>query len=551
MKSRTSSVIGSVLSPLLVALLLQGCAAPGDPGDELPGRSEEESQAIDEYVDELGKLEVQDPISETNEIQPEQPSVSPAGTSLLCSVQETREIRLFEDFASQGGVAKRIYPGAMLDGNSVKNGVFSEIPLPKKPLTVSIDLPQQTTSAVMEDPSLSSFLDARQELVFAGIAERPEGTVVPPKFVSVDRLATSNEDQLSLELGFDVSAGVVTNVDVAGQFNFNDTNKRSRYLLRIVNELYTVAVDKPSSASDFLADSVSLSDIQDAFKNGNPPVYVDTITYGRVIYIGVESSFSATELDAALQVAVDGAALDAELEFGVSASEILQETTVRTVGLGLAQGDQVDLGSIEGLDDLEAINRIATREASVNGQFFGEPVSFTLTYLTDNTQTISSVEGTYTEENCRVAPVEPEETTANFRVDVNQLNLTNIQDSGSSPNTAEMRGTIEVSFGGQSVFLFNKAPGQEVVLLEGPTSGTNPSFLSGTLNNVDITPGSEVTVRFNLVENDVTNADDVHSKTEPIAIEDVLAGEGTFEFNFGDGTDGTLSGSLRIGFQQL
>lgn len=581
--ARSSSVLAGLISPLLLSLVLQGCTPPKDlPPDENAvcgdaildegeqcddgnldegdgcsaaceleeGRSEEESRAINEYVVSLGKLTVQDPTIEVIDEQPEQPSVSPSG-EIFCSSRTFHEIKLFDRFPSQGAVADRIYPGALLDGNSIAAGIFNEIPLPKKPLTVSIDLPQQTVSTVMENPSLSSFLDAQQELILAGIAERPEGQLVPPKFVKVDRLATINEDQLSLTLGFQVNAGVATNVDVAGQFNFNDTQKRSRYLVRIVNELYTMAIDKPAFASDFLADSVSLDAVRSAFQSGNPPVYVDTVTYGRIIYVAVESSFSATELEAALQAAVSGVGFDAELEFGVTSQQVLQEATIRAVAVGPAPGDQVDLGALEGLEDLEALSRIATREASVTGEFFGEPIFFTVAYLADNTQTLSSVEGVYTAESCRPAP---EETTRSFRVQVNQMIIDEIIDSGSTPNRAEMRGTISVSFGGQTVFLFNRAPGQEVDLFEGPVSSSSSFFLSGNLNDVDIQPGSTISGQIALVENDVTNSDDVHSLSFSIPIEDVLNGQGRVDFNFDNNGalgDGTFTGSLFIGFQPL
>jgi hypothetical protein len=489
-----------------------------------------EARRIDEYVAALGKLETRSPNTTVTTTAADQESESPGGAPLLCDLQTVAEIKLFDAFAAQGAAAKTLYPGALLNGDSLGDGAFNEIPLPKKPLTLSSNLSGAAAAATMEDPSLSAFLLARDAMLSPALEG---GKTFAPKFTEAVELATVNEDQLSLTLGFNVEAGVATNVDVAGQFDFNDTTKRSRYLVRIVNELYTLAVDKPASASDYFADGVSLADVQAAFRDGNPPVYVDSVTYGRVIYLAVESSFSATELEAAIDASIKGVGFEVLADFGLTEEQVLSETSIKALAIGGLAEDQTDFGA---LADPETLKRIAQRDASVSEDFLGEPISFTVAYLLDNSRTVSDVAGAYSVESCRPKPAAPA-PVEDLRVGVNQLFVKSVGDAG---NDAELHGTIAVSYRGQRVFLFNKNEDQVVTFRTG--NAPLSLFSSGTLTGIDTAATDALQVELNLVEVDA-GEDDTFSGTVDIPVADILDGEETISFS-GAG----LAADLRIGF---
>lgn len=554
MKSLSTSVIGSILSPLLIALLLQGCATPGD---ETPGvRSAEESEAINDYVEELGKLEVLSPLDETLESS-DYESESPSGP-LFCSSKTFHKIQNFDRFVAQGGAVDKLYPGALLDGNSLTVGAFDEIPLRKNPLTVSIvgvDQAGAITSTAMENPTISDFTAAQQRLLLAGIEERQaKGIVAQPLRSQLTEIATINEDQLSLTLGFDVSVDSLSgNFNVAGSFNFNDETKRSRYLVTMVQELYTMVIDKPAFASDYFADNISLSDVQRAFGAGQPPVYIDSITYGRTVYLAVESEFSATELEAALKASADTATLDAELNFGLTARQVLQSSRFEGIIVGPLPGDQADLNDLRGSNEegnnLLALSRLAAREAAIAPGFPGQPLSFTVAYLLDNSRTVNSVDGIFTQENCV-----PDFGSANVRANVNQMVVTAVKDTEAfNTNNARIFGTIAVVSGGQRVILFDQSRDNTVTFQAGTVSGNESFWKTGTIQDLDLTPGNTVTVEVNLFEKDGSggNPDDVHVKISEITVEELMTGEVRIPLEFGalDANDGVFHGTLHIGFQ--
>lgn len=490
-----------------------------------------EAEQINAYVESLGQLSVEAPSLTATQASPEQ-AVGP----YLCTNQTITEVRVFDTYTSQGSVVNKIYPGMLMQGASLFDGSFEEVPLDKKPLTISMNV-GTNPSTIMQAPTRSSFLAAQTKLFQDGVLPADS---FPPKFHDGFDKDTVNEAQLGLELGFTVNAGIATNVDVAGQFSFLSTNKRNRRLVRIVDEMYTVTVDKPAKASELIADSVSLTDIQNFFTPNNPAVYVDTITYGREIYIAIESNFTSTEIQAALDAAVTSAQADVTLDFGLTVKQVLDELTIQGIAVGgitdATGSDAVDLNNLR---DPAALQRIFNREANTTFSQRGVPISFTVAYLADATSAKTSVSGSYPIENCVRAPV-------NFAVDVNQFNVTGASDGGigNAQNNVEIRGTIAVSFGGNRVFLFNRAAGPEVSFVVGPVN-LNSSFLSSGNLQVDTIGGNQVDIEFNLVEEDGAD-DDVFTRTFTIPVENLFDGEEKITFS-GAG----FAGDLFIGFTPL
>lgn len=493
-----------------------------------------EAEQINEHVDGLGELDVAEPAFEISDPGPQQ-----ARGPYLCTNQTVSEVRVFDKFPAQGSVVNRIFPGAILAGDSLFDGSFTEITLARKPMTVSMNVGTLDSTTVMQNVTSSGFTTAQTEMFQKAILPTDSFS---PKFSDVLKEDTTNLDELSLSLGFEVSTGTVTQVDVAGKLDFNNTAKRNRKLIRIVNEMYTVRVDKPSKASDFFSEAVTAEEIQGFFETGNPPVYVDTITYGRVVYISVLSNFTSTEIQAALDVAVSSGNTDVALDFGLTAKTVLEEMIIDGVVVGgisdAAGADDTDLQLLN--TDPAAINRIFARSARTTFQQRGVPISFTLAYLGNGSGVKTSVDGSYPIENCNRAPID-------FAVDVNALNITGASDggAGNAQNNVEIRGSIAVSFNGNRVFLFNKGVGNEVPFVAGPVSPASSFLLDGILQDVDTLAGNQVNVEFNLVEED-GNDDDVFSRTFSIPVEELFSGEKLIAFS-GAG----LAGDLFIGFTPL
>ncbi len=492
-----------------------------DASCEVEGPSEAEQ--IDEYVEDLGTLNQPTPLDETPEGNPTNTSYGPYG----CSTQNFHQIKVIDSFKVQGGALQEaIYPGMLLSGASLAGGNFEEVIADKKTLTLSHDVGQLSDASIpMQDPSTSSFAQARTDLLVAQLGTQ----TFTPEFSDILVETSSNKDELSLSLGVDVSAGIATEVDVASKFDFNSTTTQSRYLIRLVSELYTMKIDPVSSASDYFAGDVTLEQVKDLFPLGTPPVYVDTVTYGREVYIMIESNFSERELELALDAAVSNVAsqVDVTLDFGLTSSQVLQESKVVGIAVGPIAGDIADLGNLTGANAADAISKLATREVLLSKDNLGQPISFTTRYLPSAFGKANSiVDATYPRETCSRLPVD-------FSVDVDRINVTAIADGNSSD--AEVRGTIKLISGQNSLTIFSRGVGQEVPFSVG---GFTSPFLSGSLDNVDTTfnVGNTITVEFSLTEDDrltgdngngqADNSDDPSFVTRTITIEELYQNGG-------------------------
>jgi cysteine-rich repeat protein len=486
-----------------------------------------EAEQINAYVEGLGTLNNPEPLAETPEGDPTDTSYGP----YQCTTQSLRQVKVIDSFKLQGGaLQERIFPGMLLSGASLASGNFDEVIIAKKPLKLSHDVPQLPIAATeLTNPSLGNFAQARTDLLVAQLGDQ----TFEPQATAANSITTINEDELSLELGFDVSAGIATEVDVAGKFSFLDTTKQSRFVVKITNELYTMKIDPVSFASDFFADGVTLQQVQSLFQFGAPPVYVDTVTYGREIFVTVESVFSEQELKLALDVAVanDAANFESELDFGLTANKVLDQTTIVGIAVGGINGDSVDISSLAGTNRAAAIASLIEREAVLSKDSLGQPISFTTRYLPSIFGNANSVvDASYTRENC-------ERLAVDFDVEVDRINVTAVADGNDTD--AEIRGTIKVISGQDTVDVFRRNVGQEVSFTLGSFTPSQKPFLSGRLDNVDTTfnAGNKITVEFSLTEDDnsvggsngngeVDPEDDSALITRTIAIEDLYKNGG-------------------------
>jgi hypothetical protein len=270
------------------------------------------------------------------------------------------------------------------------------------------------------------------------------------------------------------------------------------------------------------------------------------------VYLMVESEFSATELEAALKASAQtGAAsptgIDASLNFGLTAREVLQQSEIDVLIVSPFPGDQSDLADLRA-GDLDAISRLARRDVTVAPGFLGQPLSFTVAYLTDNTTTVNSVEGIFSRENCVI-----DFGSAHFDAQVNQLTVDRVVDTGTAPNRGEFFGRISVVSGGQRVILFDQDRNNTITWRAGVFSSDEPYWKSGRLLDINLDPNNTVTVEIDLFEKDPSgsNADDVHRKTETVEVYQLMTGQVSIPLDFSDPNDpndGVFEGTLHLGF---
>jgi len=192
-----------------------------------------------------------------------------------------------------------IFPGNLLQGNTLNNATPSGIPVERGPGTVVITLVNGASSASRELDvvGLSNVYDAMNEIIADNPGDLPARTTY-----SMERI--TSRQQLGVALRAEYSN---LTTDVQGAFSYNEDVSYNRYLVRLTQSYYTIAFEAPTDPSLFFGEGVTADQLSNYVQPGNPAAYVSSVTYGRVFYLLIQSTDSYQEMRASIDASFNGA----------------------------------------------------------------------------------------------------------------------------------------------------------------------------------------------------------------------------------------------------
>jgi thiol-activated cytolysin len=457
----------------VMAAALSGCVA-----------QEENLSEIDLYIRGIGKLPVSDP--KVVEGQKNDPVLE---GDYSCTTQDFSETRRYDEIVAYSANSDSLWPGAILRGDSVYEGLFTQTVFARKPLAVSVSLENLSgsPSAVMASPSLSEFRNAISQIMSSEV----NGATPANIYAEIEEV--HSQKQLALALGAGFSA-VGVPFSIAASFNFDDQTKRSRYLVKYVQAYYTVDVDQPGKPSDFLADSVTLEEVEQKFGTDNPPVFVSSITYGRTVLFTFESEFSATEMGSALEFVYHGGA-DVGGSVSVNYSDMISSSNITAYILGGSGGD-----AAQTIDGYEALKQFLRSGGNYSPDSPGAPIAYKLAYLADNSPSRLSFADEYQVKDCvRI--------NQKVLVTFDSITVEAAPDEIGSEGDLELYGTVHATANNE-VTLWDRAASQYIRINENetyPAPGA-PALGEGILQ-VTPAPGSSINLIVDLYEADIFGDD--------------------------------------------
>ncbi|MCB9559815.1 MAG: thiol-activated cytolysin family protein [Kofleriaceae bacterium] len=467
-------------SVLTCGVLAAGCVA--DVGAQ-PDVGPDEASLIDAYVRSLPYLPTSDP-------QVVEGAVSdPAREGdYQCVTQDLSETRQYDKIVAYAANSDSLWPGAMVAGGSVYDGLFTQVVLPRKPETISVSLENLAggKSATLASPSLSSFRDA-----VSGILDSEVDGATPANIYSeIEQVHT--EQQLALALGARVS-WLGSSASIAASFDFSKQDVRSRYLVKYTQAYYTVDVDAPGRPSDFLGDEVTLGDVQGVMEAGDPPLYVASITYGRMVVFTFESEYSGEELNAALEFAYSGG-VDVSGDVSVTYKDIISKSKITAFILGGSGGD-----AAQTIDSYDALIDFIKQGGNYSKDSPGAPIAYKLHYLSDNSPGRLSLTTDYRVKECERVSQQVKVTLERIRVE---------DAGGDAGDDLELYGTIWADSGDDSLTLFSKGGDDHVTIRQGE-AWPNGGFISEGIVHVTPQPGNQIRLHASLRDQDgFLNPDD-------------------------------------------
>ncbi|MCK4825873.1 thiol-activated cytolysin family protein, partial [bacterium] len=185
-----------------------------------------------------------------------------------------------------------IYPGALVKGESILDGTYTLIPATRKPITISTSLTGgNVTSVVVEDPKLSTVREAVNTLM-------KQTYDVPYANMGFTVEQAYSEQQIDLSLRASYKTGIL---NVKGGFDFSNTKIKTRLIAKFIQNYYTLDMDLPKQPSDLFE-----KDVDRVLFGTLMPMYVSTVTFGRMALFTIESELEETDVRAYLSASYGG-----------------------------------------------------------------------------------------------------------------------------------------------------------------------------------------------------------------------------------------------------
>ncbi len=301
-------------------------------------------------------------------------------------VNDVVEHAFLQDIAAMG-----VWPGlviqskALLVGDTAPIGPFVRQPGKLEIVTDLISNTPHPQSAVLDDPNAAKVNQARRDILNA---INPAGSAGLLK-TGFERASTLRE--VGVKLGVTVK-GAAFGVDANA--TLDQTYKRSVVVASIRQVFYTVTFTPNSAgATGFWPKAnVSYHDLERYVGVGNPPLYIDSVQYGRFICITVQGAFSSSEITGALKVSWQ-AAVSGNVNIDARTKEVLDNSRVKIYTLGVPGRENFqDL-----TDPLAELQQVYKTGLSFTLQNPGAPISFTCRHIADNTLAHVGLAAEYTQ----------------------------------------------------------------------------------------------------------------------------------------------------------
>lgn len=284
-----------------------------------------------------------------------------------------------------------LYLGSLIQGRTYLGGLgaMEELPIRQRaPLTISIDLLYPDNTRTVADPTLASVSQAVGELISgAHNAGHQAGSAV-----SYNKQECYSLRQSMLDMGLSAS---YMGASVSMELQYEQTARQQTIMATFRQRMFTTSMVLPQTPSALFSDQFTQEQLEAQIALGrigpdNLPVYVSNIVWGRIMIFTMTSTYSASEMMAAIEASYQGIAGG-----GVSGQylAILQseETTINIVTVGGEASHALDAIRTGNLDDYFAADAALTSAA---------PLSYTLRNLADNSVALVSETTDYDRAEC-------------------------------------------------------------------------------------------------------------------------------------------------------
>lgn len=283
------------------------------------------------------------------------------------------------------------FPGSLLKINGAGTELAPIIGLKRKPITLSLGL-EGATNVDYQRKEVSNIMrstvgQAINDLVKGFTQENSQ----LPFVIAMQLTEVKAKEELNATLGLSFNAGSFFNL--SSEFDFQTKKDQTYAVLTLKQIYYTVNVDYDFSEGVFslLDDNVTLSKMKTACSEDYCPVYVSSVSYGRIAAITLKTSDSFKELSAKLNIKGGVGSFNANLSSELEGLSKVNDLHYNWFVYG---------GSIDGNQDVLNGSSINDMINSLNQPYnpskvVGVPIYYQLSHIADNSSAKMGFVGDY------------------------------------------------------------------------------------------------------------------------------------------------------------
>lgn len=204
-----------------------------------------------------------------------------------------------------------IYPGSIITANGSTLGAGQAKPVTgkKAPITISVDLPGANLLKTIETPAKSTVEAAINEILIDYQREQGEKVQNASSALLSTKVYSREQAAASLNVAVDW-AGTATKA----KLNVSNDAEKEVIVAFFKQKYYTVSVDVPESPGAVFSQDIPIEDLQTQLDETNPPGYISSIDYGRLVMVRMETDKSNLKVNAqaAFEKGMENSAADDE-----------------------------------------------------------------------------------------------------------------------------------------------------------------------------------------------------------------------------------------------
>lgn len=238
-----------------------------------------------------------------------------------------------------------LYCAALFPYLSIKDGSFAmPYNFPRFKARLSVDLVNGEFPVYIDfDPRyLSNYREA------LGILLKPYIGMTIPARIEYSFISIYNQSEIFMKLG---TSAKWTNADISFDFEEGSTNIKTTMIVSLKQIYYNVAVDRL-----YMDTAINFQEMNDTtltrLQNSSPNnfCYVSAISYGRISYLMITSSYDEATVKSSFSAGFDAIAASGSMNIDNYKKQVIAESSIKAVNFG---GDAATALQINSVDALE------------------------------------------------------------------------------------------------------------------------------------------------------------------------------------------------------